>query len=673
MKIIKNKKAYKNQALIELRILEFLNNEVDKQDLHHIIRLYDHFISKEHLCIVFELLNENLYELLKQNYFQGISLNSIRFIIKQILEAVHQLQKANLIHCDLKPENILLKIDKDNNRNDIIIKITDFGSSCFKNHTMFQYIQSRYYRAPEVLIGGRYSSEIDMWSIGCIAAELYLGEPILPGSCEFDQLLKITKLFGELPPYLIREGKNARKYYTVNGQTKQYRIKTVEGYYKEFPNDMEPKYDIPLDLKSLDELVVKANKKHNSSLNSSNMDINNDLESFVNFLKGLLIVDPKQRWNAKQALRHPFITKEKFEGYFNPNAEEVSQFFYNSVEGSYISDHNNMRYYNQVNGNFNNNPIMYHSMIVNVNPCMSNNISTNNSMYSNTNSSFDQSCYQYNMKNIPLHMLKNFPYAKIEEMNLKPKGKNGNKPPQNMNNTFMKTSYDEINFNNSFTSDHNFYNQKKRQIKDDMIPKEKNKYTKLAAMLRQGGNTYTNTNTNTNVMPGGNMSARMMQGGMQGGYYGASDKRYSNDMSKNYININIHMDMIPYLVNKSLFYRDKNQFNTSKEYEGLAGQYKDTNNRSFDFKSRERSKSDYYNQAYFMMNLGKYGYMVNNNNNNNLNFSNFSTVHNEKESNYYLKHSPNKNLSSTETPIVMNNKLYPKTDGKLVNITYYFT
>jgi serine/threonine protein kinase len=485
MKIIKNKKAYKNQAIIELKILEFLNNEVDKQDLHHIIRLYDHFVYKEHLCIIFELLNENLYELLKQNYFQGISLNSIRFILKQILEAVYQLQKANLIHCDLKPENILLKIDKESPKNDIIIKITDFGSACFKNYTMYQYIQSRYYRAPEVLLGCGYSHEIDMWSIGCIAAELYLGEPLLPGSCEYDQLHKIIQLIGDVPEKLLKEGRNTNKYYTYDTKYKIIRIKSVEEYYKEFSNDVEPKYNIPLGLNNLDEMITKSNHKKNLNSSHSHLDIADELECFVHFLKGLLTIDPKYRWNAKQALRHPFITKDRFDGYCNPNNEDVSHLYFNSVEGSYLSD---------LQGGFHNmggNPNLCHSMMYNFNPYTSGNFTHSFSNMSLNNSSQDMSCYQYNIRKIPMQLLKKFPYAKIDELNLKPGAHNDNKFKNNQkknhhkyninqNNTFMMTSHDDIYSNNSFASEHNFYNQKKRKFKDNTG--KTNKYTQLQRM-----------------------------------------------------------------------------------------------------------------------------------------------------------------------------------------------
>lgn len=501
MKIIKNKKAWKNQALIELKILEFLNKEVDKDDCHHIIRLVDYFCYHEHLCIVFELLNENLYELLKHNYFQGISLNSIRFIMKQILEAVYQFQKANLIHCDLKPENILLKIDKDNPKSEIVIKITDFGSACFKNHTMFTYIQSRYYRAPEVIIGNKYSCEIDMWSIGCIAAELYLGEPLLPGACEYDQLVKIESLIGEMPQHMIRGSRNGNKYYKY--KENKFKMKSPEDYYKDNPNDMEPKYQIPSNLKSLDDLLTnsrkesinKDKKSHNHSqmsMNSSTME-NNELAAFVHFLKGLLVLDPRYRWNAKQSLRHPFITKEKFEGFYNLNHEEVSQFLFHSVDASYFSDKGgrgvNKKFYTQMKPH----NAQYGG---GTNPFMSHNISYNNySSNLGTYSSGDMSVYQPNVGQIPMKLLKNFPYAKMDEMNFKPQ--RNNHLQFHPNNTYMNVSFDKLHGNNSYYTNGSseYYLQSTPQV--NVIPTHKhansNKY-----LPNPTNNYFVNFNGNVN-------------------------------------------------------------------------------------------------------------------------------------------------------------------------------
>ena len=110
-----------------------------------------------------------------------------------------------MIHCDLKPENILLKSpDKSG------IKIIDFGSSCFSNQRIYSYIQSRFYRAPEIIIGIPYTTGIDMWSFGCILIELYTGIPIFPGESETEQLALIMQTFG-VPPLNILE--NAERKY----------------------------------------------------------------------------------------------------------------------------------------------------------------------------------------------------------------------------------------------------------------------------------------------------------------------------------------------------------------------------------------------------------------------------------------------------------------------------
>ena len=86
-----------------------LNSQCDPQDEHHILRLRDSFIHKSHLCLVFELLSSNLYELIKQNQFQGLSTQLVKVFTAQLLDALTILKEARLIHCDLKPENILLK------------------------------------------------------------------------------------------------------------------------------------------------------------------------------------------------------------------------------------------------------------------------------------------------------------------------------------------------------------------------------------------------------------------------------------------------------------------------------------------------------------------------------------------------------------------------------------
>ena len=132
-----------------------------------------------HLCVTFELLSINLYDFLKAGDFKGLSLSLIRRIGIQILYALNYIKQEMIIHCDLKPENIILK-----DRNKSGIKVIDFGSSCFIDKRVYTYIQSRFYRAPEIILGIPYTHSIDMWSFACILSELYTGYPLFPGENE---------------------------------------------------------------------------------------------------------------------------------------------------------------------------------------------------------------------------------------------------------------------------------------------------------------------------------------------------------------------------------------------------------------------------------------------------------------------------------------------------------
>jgi len=199
IKIIKSKHAFMVQARTEIRLLE-LALEKDRADDQNIVRLLDTFVYRKHQCLVFEMLSYNLYELLKNTRFKGVSLALVRKFAKQILRGLDFLARedVDIIHCDLKPENILLRHPKRS-----AIKIIDFGSSCLSTKKTYTYIQSRFYRSPEVLLGLPYNQKIDMWSLGCVLVEMHTGEPLFGGVDQLDQLNRIVSVLGMVPPEMV--------------------------------------------------------------------------------------------------------------------------------------------------------------------------------------------------------------------------------------------------------------------------------------------------------------------------------------------------------------------------------------------------------------------------------------------------------------------------------------
>ncbi|KAJ7949927.1 Kinase family protein [Quillaja saponaria] len=329
VKIIKNQPAYYQQALVEVSILTTLNKKYDPEDKHHIVRIFDYFVYQRHLCICFELLDTNLYELIKINHFRGLSLSIVQLFSKQILRGLALLKDAGIIHCDLKPENILLCTSV----KPAEIKIIDFGSACMEDRTVYSYIQSRYYRSPEVLLGYQYTTAIDMWSFGCIVAELFLGLPLFPGASEFDLLRRMIEILGGQPSdYILKEAKNTSKFFKFIGSVQHmedgevftncrsaYQALTEEEYEarelkkpsigKEYFNHMNLE-------------AVVTNYPYRKNLPKEDIVKENQIRlALIDFLRGLVEFDPAKRWSPFQASKHPFVTGEPFTHPYKPPPE----------------------------------------------------------------------------------------------------------------------------------------------------------------------------------------------------------------------------------------------------------------------------------------------------------------------------------------------------------------
>jgi len=269
VKMIRNKKRFHQQALVEVKLLKYICDR-DPHDQANIVRMSEYFYFRNHLCIIFEIMSINLYELIKNNNFQGLSLGLIRRFAVQMLTSLRALRKLRIVHCDLKPENILLR-----QPNKSGIKIIDFGSSCFEDERVYTYIQSRFYRSPEVILGLPYDTAIDMWSFGCILAELYTGYPLFPGENETEQLACIMEVNGAPPNDFVNISNRKKMFFDSSGAPRVV------------PNS--------------------RGKKRRPGTKDLGTVLNCSDKGFVDFLQGCLRWDPRSRFKPEDAIQHEWV------------------------------------------------------------------------------------------------------------------------------------------------------------------------------------------------------------------------------------------------------------------------------------------------------------------------------------------------------------------------------
>jgi dual specificity tyrosine-phosphorylation-regulated kinase 2/3/4 len=243
----------------------------DPENKYSMVSFTQSFYFRGHLCISTELLGMNLYEFIKIHDFKGFSIRLIRRFTKQLLNSLILLKSHKVIHCDLKPENILLAHPAHSE-----IKVIDFGSSCLENEKVYTYIQSRFYRSPEVILGMTYGMPIDMWSLGCILAELLTGYPIFPGENEQEQLACIMEVFGPPDKHLIEKSTRKKLFFDSLGKPRL--------------------------------TVSSKGKRRRPSSRTLQQTLKCDDEAFLDFITRCLRWDPDRRMKPDEAVSHSFIT-----------------------------------------------------------------------------------------------------------------------------------------------------------------------------------------------------------------------------------------------------------------------------------------------------------------------------------------------------------------------------
>ncbi|KAK5046325.1 hypothetical protein LTR84_008469 [Exophiala bonariae] len=294
IKIVRNNESMRRAGIKEIDILKDIESN-DPEDKKHLIRLLRSFDHKGHLCMVFENLSMNLREVLKKfGRDVGINIKAIRAYAQQLFLGLSLLKKCQYIHADLKPDNILV------NESRSALKICDLGSaSPITENATAPYLVSRFYRAPEVILGIPYDYGIDMWSIGCTLFELYTGKILFTGRNNNGMLRAIMEYRGKFPHKLLRRGALTYEYFDemLNFQSQEIDKLTGRTVTKMIDIKAKP-------VKDLRSRLIPKDKKINEQERK-------EMELFVDLLDKCLDLRPEKRITPIDALKHPFIIKAK--------------------------------------------------------------------------------------------------------------------------------------------------------------------------------------------------------------------------------------------------------------------------------------------------------------------------------------------------------------------------
>ncbi|XP_036392507.1 homeodomain-interacting protein kinase 4-like [Megalops cyprinoides] len=296
----------------EIKILTALWQKNEEDTWSYIQRFYEAFGDKLHRYLVFETLEMSLYELQEAMDFTPFEICEIRTITYQMLRALTKLRRFGIIHADLKPENIMIVNQR---QHPYRVKLGNFRSAYFtKDAATYKprRVQTRYYRSPEILLGLPFCARVDIWSLGCVMAELCLGYPLYPATTDSELMEWIVLSRGMPGVELLRSGMMTRSFFDRVRKGKKppkWHLKTVKG--RPTKSESHSHQEVLFDKK---EFMVS----HWNRLKIPEYDfqcgppeaVAVDHRSMVDLIRRMLTVDPRRRIDSVSALRHPFITME---------------------------------------------------------------------------------------------------------------------------------------------------------------------------------------------------------------------------------------------------------------------------------------------------------------------------------------------------------------------------
>ncbi|KAI8094744.1 kinase-like domain-containing protein [Thamnidium elegans] len=293
IKIIRAIPKYRDASKIEIRVLNTLK-EHDPINLNKCIHLIEWFDYCNHICMVFELLGQSVFDFLKANEFRPFPIHHIQQFAKQLLTSVAFVHELKLIHTDLKPENILLvdsesaeavNIEGVDPKSRVLrntdIRLIDFGSATFEQDYHSNVVCTRHYRAPEIILGLGWSYPCDIWSIGCILVEFLTGDALFQTHDNLEHLAMMAVVLGKIPAKLIKASNSEAQKFFKDGKLRYPDVDTTK---------QSRKY-----VRALKLLKYIIDPQTNAK------------NQFLDLLSKMLVYDPSLRITAREALRHPFF------------------------------------------------------------------------------------------------------------------------------------------------------------------------------------------------------------------------------------------------------------------------------------------------------------------------------------------------------------------------------
>ncbi|KAF3002065.1 U4/U6 small nuclear ribonucleoprotein prp4 [Curvularia kusanoi] len=299
IKMVRKNELMRKASQKEVDFLQRVN-EADPQDKRHIIRLLGSFDHKGHLCIIFEHMSKNLRDLLKEETNgHGLALPAVKTYARQMFLGLQHLQNCQVIHLDLKPDNVLVSADKKT------VKLADFGTAVDRRDVIerTEYLVSRFYRAPEIILGMEIGHAVDMWAVGCTVYELWTGKILFTGRSNNQMIKAFMDCLGWPTEKLLKKGllNNVLEHFEA-GPPLKFISREVDQYNQLSVRKIEQQKKISRDIKSRVHDAARGIAQGGPSVA--------ELNDFAELLNGTLHMNVEKRMQPKDALAHKFFASK---------------------------------------------------------------------------------------------------------------------------------------------------------------------------------------------------------------------------------------------------------------------------------------------------------------------------------------------------------------------------